>query len=71
MRLLHALFGLLTIAAMYVLMRQLLPRGWAIFATCIFGVSHSFFMISRLAMRENTAVLVATVAFALLLWGLR
>src|SRR6186997_3656253 len=57
MRLLHALCGLLTIAATYVLMRQLLPRGWAIFATCIFGVSHAFFMISRLAMRENTAVL--------------
>jgi 4-amino-4-deoxy-L-arabinose transferase-like glycosyltransferase len=71
MRLLHALFGLLTIVAVYVLMRQLLPRGWAIFATCIFGVSHSFLMISRLAMRENTAVLVAIVAFALLLWGLR
>ena len=71
MRLLHALFGLLTIAAVYVLMRQLLPRGWAIFATCVFGVSHSFLMISRLAMRENTAVLVAVVAFALLLWGLR
>jgi hypothetical protein len=71
MRLLHALFGLLTIAAMYVLMRQLLLRGWAIFATCIFGVSHSFLMISRLAMRENTAVLVSIAAFALLLWGLR
>ena len=71
MRLLHALCGLLTIAAVYVLMRQLLPRGWAIFATCIFGVSHSFFMISRLAMRENTAVLIAIVALSLLLWGLR
>lgn len=71
MRLLHALCGLLTIAAAYVLMRQLLPRGWAIFATCILGVSHSFFMISRLAMRENTAVLVEVVALTLLLWGLR
>jgi hypothetical protein len=71
MRLLHALFGLLTIVAVYVLMRQLLPRGWAIFATCIFGVSHSFLMISRLAMRENTSVVVAIFAFALLLWGLR
>jgi hypothetical protein len=71
MRLLHALCGLLTIAAVYVLMRQLLPRGWAIFATCVFGVSHSFFMISRLAMRENTAVLVEVVALTLLLWGLR
>ncbi|HMJ00600.1 MAG TPA: glycosyltransferase family 39 protein [Gaiellaceae bacterium] len=71
MRLLHAVCGLLTIVASYVLMRQLLPRGWAIFATCIFGVSHSFFMISRLAMRENTAVLVEVVALTLLLWGLR
>jgi hypothetical protein len=71
MRLLHALCGLLTIAASYVLMRQLLPRGWAIFATCILGASHSFFMISRLAMRENTAVLVEVVALTLLLWGLR
>jgi hypothetical protein len=71
MRLLHALCGLLTIAATYVLMRQLLPRRWAIFATCVFGVSHSFFMISRLAMRENTAVLAEVVALTLLLWGLR
>jgi len=71
MRLLHAVFGLLTIVASYALLRQLLPRGWAIFATCILGVSHSFFMISRLAMRENTAVLVEVVALTLLLWGLR
>jgi len=71
MRLLHALCGLLTIAASYVLMRQLLPRGWAIVATCILGVSHSFVMISRLAMRENTAVLIEVVALSLLLWGLR
>jgi hypothetical protein len=71
MRLLHALCGLLIIAASYVLMRQLLPRSWAIFATCLFGVSHSFLMISRLAMRENTAVLIEVVALSLLLWGLR
>ena len=71
MRLLHAVCGLATIAASYVLMRQLLPRGWAIFAACIFGVSHAFLMISRLAMRENTAVLVEVVALSLLLWGLR
>jgi 4-amino-4-deoxy-L-arabinose transferase-like glycosyltransferase len=71
MRLLHAVFGLLTIVATYALLRQLLPRGWALFATAVFGSSHAFFMISRLAMRENTAVLVAVVGFALLLWGLR
>jgi hypothetical protein len=71
MRLLHALCGLLTLAAAYALFRQLLPRWWAVFASCILGVSHSFLIISRLAMRENTAVLAELVALALLLWGLR
>jgi hypothetical protein len=71
MRLLHAVFGLLTIVASYALLRQLLPRWWAVFATCLFGASHAFFVISRLAMRENTAVLVEVVGLALLLWGLR
>ena len=71
MRLLHGFFGLLTIGASYLLFRLLLPRGWAIFAACILGFSHAFFMISRLAMRENTAVLLEVIAFAALLWGLR
>ena len=71
MRLLHALVGLLTLAAAYALFHQLLPRWWAVFATCVLGVSHSFLVISRLAMRENTAVLVEILALALLLWGLR
>jgi Dolichyl-phosphate-mannose-protein mannosyltransferase len=71
LRLQHAAFGLLTIAASYALFRQLLPRGWALFAAGLLGVSHAFLMISRLAMRENTSVLVEVVALALLLWGLR
>ncbi len=71
MRLLHALFGLLTLAAAYALFRQLLPRWWAVFASCVLGVSHSFLIISRLAMRENTAVLAEVLALALLLWGFR
>ena len=71
MRLLHAVFGLLILAASYALLRQLLPRWWTVFATCVLGASHAFLMISRLAMRENTAVLVEVVGLALLLWGLR
>ncbi len=71
MRLLHALCGLLVVAASYALLRQVLPRGWALVATLIFGTSHAFFMLSRLAMRENTAVLAEVVALALLLWGIR
>jgi hypothetical protein len=71
MRLLHALAGLLAVAATYALFRQLMPRGWAFLASLIVGFSHAMFMISRLAMRENTAVLLLVVALALLLWGLR
>jgi Dolichyl-phosphate-mannose-protein mannosyltransferase len=71
MRLLHAMVGLLTIAACFALFRLLLPRNWAFFASLLVGVNHSMFMISRLAMRENTAVLVLVVAFTLLLWGFR
>jgi hypothetical protein len=71
MRLQHALVGVLTIVACYALFRLLLPRNWAFLAALLVGVSHSMFMISRLAMRENTAVLVLVVALTLLLWGLR
>ena len=72
MRLLHAMVGLLTVAACYVLFRVLqLPRRWAFLGALLVGVNHAMFMISRLAMRENTAVLVLVVALTLLLWGLR
>jgi 4-amino-4-deoxy-L-arabinose transferase-like glycosyltransferase len=71
LRLLHALVGLLVIAASYALFRQLLPRRWAMFSALLLALSHSFLMISRMAMRENTAVLVEVVALALLIWGLR
>jgi Dolichyl-phosphate-mannose-protein mannosyltransferase len=71
MRLLHASLGLAVIAVSYALFRQLLPRRWAIFAASVLGCSHSLLMISRMAMRENTAVLIEVAAFALLLRGLR
>ena len=72
MRLLHAIVGLLTVAACYALFRVLqLPRRWAFLGALLVGVNHAMFMISRLAMRENTAVLVLVVALSLLLWGLR
>src|SRR5258708_26661742 len=58
MRLLHGLFGLTEIAAAYALFRQLLPRRWAVFAPCILGSGHAFFMISPFAMRDSTPVLV-------------
>jgi Dolichyl-phosphate-mannose-protein mannosyltransferase len=71
MRLLHALVGLLSVGVAYAFFRQLLPLGWALFATLVLGSAHSLFMISRLAMRENTALLVEVAALTLLLLGLR
>ncbi len=71
MRLLHAIVGLSTVGACYALFRLMLPRTWAAFATILVAASHSLFMISRLAMRENTALLAVVLSFTLLLWGLR
>ena len=71
MRLLHGLVGLLTVAASYALFRLMFPRSWAAFATILVAANHSMFMISRLAMRENTSLLVVVVSLALLLWGLQ
>lgn len=71
MRLVSGLLGLALLLVSYSLFRQLLPRNWALFATFVLGVSHSLFMISRYAMRENTAALVEVTALTLLLWGLR
>jgi 4-amino-4-deoxy-L-arabinose transferase-like glycosyltransferase len=71
MRLLHAVVGLAAIGLSYFLFRQLLPRPWALFAGCLFGLNHAYFMLSRLAMRENTGVFIEVVALALLLYGLR
>jgi hypothetical protein len=71
MRLVHALLGLVLLAVSYALFRQLLPRNWALFATLVMGACHSLFMLSRLAMRENTDALAEVTALALLLWGIR
>ena len=71
MRALHGAVSLLAVAASYFLFRQLMPRRWAIVAVLLLGLSHSLFMIGRLAMRETSALLVEVVALALLLRGLR
>ena len=71
MRLLHAVVGLATVGVCYALFRLMLPRTWAAFATILVAASHSLFMLSRLAMRENTALLAVVLSLTLLLWGLR
>ncbi len=71
MRLLHALVGLLIIGASYAFFRQFFAVPWALLGSAVLGLNHAFVMISRMAMRENTPVLVEVVALALLLIGLR
>lgn len=71
MRLLHGAIGVAVIAASYFLFAQLLPRRWAIAGACVVGVSHSLLMLSRMALRENTSVLMEVVALALLVRGCR
>ena len=71
MRALHGAVSLLAVAASYFLFRQLMPRRWAVVAVLLLGLSHTLFMIGRLAMRETSALLVEVVALALLLRGLR
>lgn len=70
MRLIHALFGLLIIIFSYVLFRFKLSRPWAFAAAAVLGTSHSLLMISRMAMRENTALLIEIAALGLLYYGL-
>ena len=70
-RLIHALSGLTIIASAYGLLRQLLRRWWAVAATIVIGVNHSLFMISRMAMRDNTGLLIELLALGLLVHGLK
>ena len=59
------------IGASYAFFRQFFPLPWALLGSAVLGLNHSFLMISRMAMRENTPVLVEVVALSLLLLGLR
>ncbi len=69
MRTLHALSGALIVVLSYCLFRQLFDQLWAVTATVILGLNHSLFFISRMAMRDNSALLFELLALVLLLYG--
>ena len=71
MRLVHGFVGLAVVASAYGLFRQVTSRSVSLVACCLLGFTHSLFMISRMAMRESTAVLLEVIALTLLLRGLR
>ena len=70
-RLVHAFSGLAIILAGFGLFRQILSRRWAVVATIVMGVNHSLIMISRMAMRDNTGLLIELVALNFLVFGLK
>jgi 4-amino-4-deoxy-L-arabinose transferase-like glycosyltransferase len=70
-RLLHALCGVAIVLAAYAWLRAGWSRLRAAAGALILGANHALLGISRLAMRDNTALLAELGAFALLARGLR
>ena len=72
MRIVHAVFGLLIIPCSYFLFHILSDnRKVALGGAIILGINHSLIGISRMAMRENIALLFGILALAFLIWGLK
>lgn len=72
MRTVHALFGLSIILLSYLFFRLVIPNGKvliALAAAVILGINHSLVAISRLAMRENSALLVEILSLIFLYIG--
>jgi hypothetical protein len=71
MRIVHAGFGILTVALAYLCFRVWLPRFEATLGTIILGSHHALVAISRMAMRDVTGLTVLLGAFAVLGTGLK
>lgn len=71
MRLLHAGAGLLIIISSYFLFRLFFNRVGAFSASLILGGSHALVGISRMAMRDNSGLLVEVASLLFLFIGLR
>lgn len=71
MRIVHALFGVTIIAATYLLFRIMFNPLAAVVGTVLLGSNHALIAISRMAMRDNTALLTEVVSLGLLLYGLQ
>ena len=71
MRAVHASLGLLIIVLSYGLFRLSAPRSVAFGAALIVGVNHSLWMLSRMALWDNSALLIEVAALAILIQALR
>lgn len=69
-RLVHALSGLLIIVLMFLWLRSLsFSRPYAAGGAVIMGFGHALMIISRMALRDNTPLLIELAAFTLLYLG--
>jgi 4-amino-4-deoxy-L-arabinose transferase-like glycosyltransferase len=69
MRLIHALSGLVAIAFGFLFFRMCFDLVTATIATVVLGASHALLAISRMAMRDNTGLVIETAALGLLFYG--
>ncbi len=71
MRTIHAVSGLAVILLGYFLFRTGLSRPLSFVGAVILGSNHSLLAISRMAMRDNTGLLIEVAALTVLLIGLQ
>lgn len=69
-RLLHATSGLLVVGFSYFFFRLFFKIPQALAATVILGSSHALVAISRMAMRDNTSLLLEVIAMIFLFRGI-
>lgn len=70
-RAVNALFGLLSILLSYFLFTPYWPRIYAFAGAVVLGANHSLVAISRMALRDNTGVLIEIAALVVLFRGLK
>ena len=68
-RFVHSLAALLTILSVFTLSASMLSVRRAVAVAVLFGFNHAFWAISRMAMRDNSSVLVETAALTCLVWA--
>lgn len=71
MRLIHAIFGLSIVAVSYWFLRAVFSRAPAFAGAVLLGSNHALIAISRMAMRDNSALLLELGALAFLVRGLK
>lgn len=71
MRAVHAGLGVLIVIVSYALFRSTASRLTAFGAAGIVGINHTLWMLSRMALWDNSALLLELIALTVLLYGIK